>query len=118
MIRRPPRSTLFPYTTLFRSPGLTTGVFRQELSILVVVLRKRPLQVLLDVHHRPQPPDFKGCSSEGDRYPRASIFVRQSIIPGGRAQAVRTCFSVPESQPCGGASIRRHITMASSCVSV
>src|SRR3712207_8827048 len=27
MIRRPPRSTLFPYTTLFRSPG-ATGVDR------------------------------------------------------------------------------------------
>src|SRR2546425_5679456 len=29
MIRRPPRSTLFPYTTLFRSnpvPGITTGL--------------------------------------------------------------------------------------------
>src|ERR1035441_10141757 len=25
MIRRPPRSTLFPYTTLFRSGGLTCG---------------------------------------------------------------------------------------------
>src|SRR3712207_7604687 len=25
MIRRPPRSTLFPYTTLFRSPRATTG---------------------------------------------------------------------------------------------
>src|SRR2546430_8733534 len=25
MIRRPPRSTLFPYTTLFRSIGLVTG---------------------------------------------------------------------------------------------
>src|SRR2546430_8750883 len=25
MIRRPPRSTLFPYTTLFRSPGMTAG---------------------------------------------------------------------------------------------
>src|SRR3712207_8872771 len=25
MIRRPPRSTLFPYTTLFRSPGLPGG---------------------------------------------------------------------------------------------
>src|SRR3712207_7898263 len=24
MIRRPPRSTLFPYTTLFRSPGVLT----------------------------------------------------------------------------------------------
>src|SRR2546430_4749691 len=26
MIRRPPRSTLFPYTTLFRSPGVHAGV--------------------------------------------------------------------------------------------
>src|SRR5690349_22950321 len=26
MIRRPPRSTLFPYTTLFRSPTLDRGV--------------------------------------------------------------------------------------------
>src|SRR5690242_21045243 len=25
MIRRPPRSTLFPYTTLFRSPGTDLG---------------------------------------------------------------------------------------------
>src|SRR5256885_10098293 len=25
MIRRPPRSTLFPYTTLFRSPGIAVG---------------------------------------------------------------------------------------------
>src|SRR5256886_16497909 len=28
MIRRPPRSTLFPYTTLFRSPRLGLGVPR------------------------------------------------------------------------------------------
>src|SRR3712207_7934590 len=27
MIRRPPRSTLFPYTTLFRSPGLQVRLF-------------------------------------------------------------------------------------------
>src|SRR5256885_11019203 len=29
MIRRPPRSTLFPYTTLFRSPGTAhrTGIY-------------------------------------------------------------------------------------------
>src|SRR5690349_22477640 len=30
MIRRPPRSTLFPYTTLFRSPGPVVG--RRELD--------------------------------------------------------------------------------------
>src|SRR2546425_10561047 len=29
MIRRPPRSTLFPYTTLFRSVGGVTGQGRQ-----------------------------------------------------------------------------------------
>src|SRR2546422_4616291 len=28
MIRRPPRSTLFPYTTLFRSPTSSSGAFR------------------------------------------------------------------------------------------
>src|SRR2546429_5150008 len=34
MIRRPPRSTLFPYTTLFRSCGGQTGMpgFPQQLS--------------------------------------------------------------------------------------
>src|SRR6202041_3914063 len=29
MIRRPPRSTLFPYTTLFRSPGVCGRVVRR-----------------------------------------------------------------------------------------
>src|SRR2546429_2214884 len=30
MIRRPPRSTLFPYTTLFRSPAVSWGVLLQQ----------------------------------------------------------------------------------------
>src|SRR3712207_7600190 len=30
MIRRPPRSTLFPYTTLFRSVGLLVGVHQHR----------------------------------------------------------------------------------------
>src|SRR5207248_6524051 len=30
MIRRPPRSTLFPYTTLFRSRSRSSGGFRAE----------------------------------------------------------------------------------------
>src|SRR5689334_24753106 len=29
MIRRPPRSTLFPYTTLFRSPPPTAAIYRR-----------------------------------------------------------------------------------------
>src|SRR2546426_12251299 len=34
MIRRPPRSTLFPYTTLFRSPSLSTQAAKGELDAL------------------------------------------------------------------------------------
>src|SRR2546429_2211204 len=30
MIRRPPRSTLFPYTTLFRSDGISPATRRQK----------------------------------------------------------------------------------------
>src|SRR2546425_8301173 len=48
MIRRPPRSTLFPYTTLFRSP---VGAFvNDDLSVRAVVLHvntRRKDRVLL-----------------------------------------------------------------------
>src|SRR5262245_63138597 len=37
MLRRPPRSTLFPYTTLFRSPCVSVGSLQQ--GQLVVVSR-------------------------------------------------------------------------------
>src|SRR3712207_8564264 len=32
MIRRPPRSTLFPYTTLFRSVGFAEGTVEEEVG--------------------------------------------------------------------------------------
>src|SRR2546426_4795141 len=44
MIRRPPRSTLFPYTTLFRSPDVR-GAARQGAGLL-------PRQGRLDAHRR------------------------------------------------------------------
>src|SRR2546422_2626292 len=33
MIRRPPRSTLFPYTTLFRSHAITTQLGRRKIPV-------------------------------------------------------------------------------------
>src|SRR2546429_7261424 len=42
MIRRPPRSTLFPYTTLFRSLNAATIVF-QVVSTSVLSLPNHPL---------------------------------------------------------------------------
>src|SRR3712207_7451538 len=38
MIRRPPRSTLFPYTTLFRS--LNENLFREKLAALHAAMRE------------------------------------------------------------------------------
>src|SRR2546423_2339900 len=49
MIRRPPRSTLFPYTTLFRSTSLLT------VSRLILTHRGRALQrSLVGVRWRPR----------------------------------------------------------------
>src|SRR2546427_4626299 len=41
MIRRPPRSTLFPYTTLFRSDG-----FRQARPLVVVELARAQIALV------------------------------------------------------------------------
>src|SRR3712207_7877989 len=40
MIRRPPRSTLFPYTTLFRSPA-NIQCFREEVGLVVTDVNPR-----------------------------------------------------------------------------
>src|SRR3712207_7219784 len=45
MIRRPPRSTLFPYTTLFRSGAVLAAVGRDE-AFEVVDQRRRQLRVV------------------------------------------------------------------------
>src|SRR5258708_20010292 len=37
MIRRPPRSTLFPYTTLFRSPGFVIGPLTAEPRLVEII---------------------------------------------------------------------------------
>src|SRR3712207_7879006 len=62
MIRRPPRSTLFPYTTLFRSPALQrflaldAPILRKDLKpqALPAVSRETSTINLLIVTSRPQ----------------------------------------------------------------
>src|SRR5437773_3878533 len=62
IIRRPPRSTLFPYTTLFRSQGCATAFLRagspalaclqlrQDLEPLLLVLAVLPFDVRSEEH--------------------------------------------------------------------
>src|SRR2546427_7459446 len=60
MIRRPPRSTLFPYTTLFRSRvaaqvgAMDTGVHRGPGDLEVEVVRRRVLDRGVIGHRRAQ----------------------------------------------------------------
>src|SRR2546426_2681036 len=52
MIRRPPRSTLFPYTTLFRSSRrLVAGLIRLALAVLAIVLVTVYIKRRLPKHH-------------------------------------------------------------------
>src|SRR5947209_19988493 len=44
MIRRPPRSTLFPYTTLFRSTRLITISLRSKWTLVLLSNRQNPLR--------------------------------------------------------------------------
>src|SRR2546422_1746337 len=46
MIRRPPRSTLFPYTTLFRSPIAAFQLVQQKLVWMLTEITKAQLLVL------------------------------------------------------------------------
>src|SRR2546422_7262205 len=48
MIRRPPRSTLFPYTTLFRSPRLALGAYCSLLPAPCRLGERRPIGLARD----------------------------------------------------------------------
>src|SRR2546427_7315527 len=54
MIRRPPRSTLFPYTTLFRS-------LARYPEIQEAIRTERPV-IIHDVHEHPLFESIRGCS--------------------------------------------------------
>src|SRR2546429_9664701 len=49
MIRRPPRSTLFPYTTLFRSLTIATGDWTDMAVILLVIVVNTAVGVTQEV---------------------------------------------------------------------
>src|SRR2546422_5342067 len=59
MIRRPPRSTLFPYTTLFRSVQFVSQLTNGQSAALVQVMNNGP-QSELDVY-------IYGCTMQQQR---------------------------------------------------
>src|SRR2546427_6391726 len=74
MIRRPPRSTLFPYTTLFRSP-------RVSQKTVDAMEKHKPLQVYLENYDRDywDPLVFKSDGPQVLNIPRSErkIIIRE-----------------------------------------
>src|SRR5438876_7488831 len=90
MMRRPPRSTLFPYTTLFRSP-------KKELLSRVVAARGRHLVILVGA-----------VITNG--LPPGLVDIRIAHLPGPHAVHVQDC--ADENQPCPGMQHSRNLSAA------
>src|ERR1041385_4091379 len=71
MIRRPPRSTLFPYTTLFRS-----GDLRDVIAFLLRLEERRALEVVGVVRR-------EGKAPEGEEVPASQVDELRALL-GGR----------------------------------
>src|SRR5256885_12751677 len=78
MIRRPPRSTLFPYTTLFRSPA-------RHVVLKLVESRKRPLPKRHDFFKnillvRPQQDIFEEVDRKSTRLNSSHLVISYAVF--------------------------------------
>src|SRR2546422_8429900 len=64
MIRRPPRSTLFPYTTLFRSAAVALGELFVDVAVGVIPQFADLASTELEHHARPLVHDVLGIALE------------------------------------------------------
>src|SRR5260370_1674602 len=107
MIRRPPRSTLFPYTTLFRSSQFVGGNFKARFRVLV------------DIHFFRHGSLRHAKFSFGTDSPASVIFERSEKISlrwipeQNNASATSALFFVrPRRVSASGLPHRRHCQLA------
>src|SRR2546425_7226934 len=97
MIRRPPRSTLFPYTTLFRSPPAPDGSgFGRTAYMLAYTVIAGDYPVL---ERNVEDPRDAGASSGAELGARVAALQRRGEIIGGGG---RGGFAPPLSVPPPG----------------
>src|SRR5258708_20799191 len=95
MIRRPPRSTLFPYTTLFRSAGLAYSRWRRKAGQAKgVVSRGKPRLRRSEEHTSElQSPDHLVC--------RLLLEKKKKEPKPATISARLHRHNIPSSNPCG-----------------
>src|SRR2546430_15653239 len=96
MIRRPPRSTLFPYTTLFRSGGLDqVATILAELAekvdpkLLVTAAKTGPLPWAQRLGYLLELMDAKDRASSLKAYVQANARDWTPLVPGARGVRAR-----------------------------
>src|SRR2546430_12300193 len=119
MIRRPPRSTLFPYTTLFRSPNFTTQYGIANAAGFIHVENHDRYFVVHAKAERGRVHDLQTPREGfGERQPveapRVRVFFRIGIVPAinlsGFQDYIGTNFARPQSRRC----VRGKIWISSS----
>src|SRR3712207_9077194 len=80
MMRRPPRSTLFPYTTLFRSDGVNLAV-NLLILFLVVVWLATVYWTYADARRRITDPMLIGCATAASLFPFVGTLVYMIVRP-------------------------------------
>src|SRR2546422_3522034 len=102
MIRRPPRSTLFPYTTLFRSASLgfaaAAGMVRPELALL-------PTFVLTDSLLRIRPFSKIGVDRKSTRLNSSHGYISYAVfcLKKKKEETEQTC-----TRASASATLPRH----------
>src|SRR3989441_10027086 len=101
MIRRPPRSTLFPYTTLFRSCRTRLAISRSRTSTA-----NRALEVyLLDARARVDATlEAWGARADGWWLPPLPAAIRYSLLSTGKRLRPTLVFASAEAGGGGGAA--------------
>src|SRR5256885_16657014 len=87
MIRRPPRSTLFPYTTLFRSTDFIVTDTEEAYQQIVVQGGGRPLHVI-------EGPLMDGMNIVGDLFGAGKMFLPQ-VVESARVMKQAVAHLVP-----------------------
>src|SRR2546425_1759125 len=105
MIRRPPRSTLFPYTTLFRSQPPVDPVIESVLEVLgcgtmkeaypgprraqpAQEIRQRRRLVAVGLHDRRSPAAQDGCYSQGHAPVDGPAVFHDAVLHSGLLEVV------------------------------
>src|SRR2546428_9535892 len=111
MIRRPPRSTLFPYTTLFRSRGELIGEVRDEIARYGEVREGPAVDAVLGRSSRSKARSSGPLRFHTDRCDVVSLLCVRAARAGGlsqvrsavsRAQAIRAPRAALHAVLCAG----------------